>query len=176
MIDGPRIRPAGRADLDAVRAIYAIEVKHGTASFEIEPPDLAEMARRFESVRAAGLPWLTAEVAGRVVGYAYAGPYRARPAYRYSVESSVYVAQDARRLGCGRALLDALIEEAGRIGKRQMVAIIGDSAHVASIRLHERCGFRMVGTLIDIGFKHDRWLDTVIMQRAIEPPGSEPGA
>lgn len=169
-----RIRPASEADLDAIRAIYAIEVLHGTASFELEPPDLAEMTRRFRGVREAGLPWLAAEEDGAVVGYAYAGPYRPRPAYRYSVESSVYVAKDGRRRGCGRALLEELISGCARAGRRQMVAIIGDSAHVASIRLHERCGFRLVGTLTDIGFKHGRWLDTVIMQRPLQPVNVEP--
>ncbi|HEX6141555.1 MAG TPA: GNAT family N-acetyltransferase [Geminicoccaceae bacterium] len=163
----PAIRAARPDDLDAIRAIYAVEVLEGTASFELEPPDLAEITRRYGAIRERGLPYLVATAGGQVVGYAYAGPYRPRAAYRYSVENSVYVAGDVRRAGIGRLLLDALIDQAGAAGMRQMVAIIGDSAHLASIRLHERAGFRLVGTLTDIGFKHGRWLDTVIMQRAL---------
>ena len=165
----PAIRAARPDDLDAIRAIYGAEVLEGTASFELEPPDLAEITRRYGAIRDRGLPYLVATAGGQVVGYAYAGPYRPRAAYRYSVENSVYVARDARRTGVGAALLDALIVHAGAAGMRQMVAIIGDSAHLASIRLHERAGFRLVGTLTDIGFKHGRWLDTVIMQRALFP-------
>jgi L-amino acid N-acyltransferase YncA len=161
------VRPCRAADLDQVREIYAIEVRGGTASFELEPPDLTEMVRRFERVRAAGLPYLAAEVERRLAGYAYAGPYRERPAYRHTVEDSVYVASWARRRGVARALLEALIAEATAAGRRQMVAIIGDSAHVGSIALHQQCGFRVVGTLTDVGFKFGGWLDTVIMQRSL---------
>lgn len=171
MAAGVPVRPAQPPDLVAVQTIYALEVIEGTASFELEPPDLAEVQRRYASIIGQGLPWLVAETGGAIAGYAYAGPYRARPAYRFSVESSVYVARDARRRGIGRALLEALIREAAGAGKRQMVAVIGDSAHHASIRLHERCGFRPVGTLTEIGFKHGRWLDTVIMQRALGENG-----
>lgn len=165
--DAPLIRPATREDIAAVRAIYALEVKEGTASFELEPPDVAEMTNRFEAIRARGLPYLVAVLDERIAGYAYAAPYRSRPGYRFSVENSVYVARSARGQGVGRLLLDAVIAEATARGMRQMIGIIGDSAHLASIRLHERAGFRHVGTLENVGFKFDRWLDTVIMQRPL---------
>jgi phosphinothricin acetyltransferase len=125
------------------------------------------MGARFAAIEAAGLPYLVAELDGRIAGYAYAGPYRPRPAYRHTVEDSVYVARFARRRGVGKALLDAVIEGAAARDMRQMVAIIGDSAHVASIQLHERAGFRLVGTLENVGWKFGRWLDTVIMQRGL---------
>jgi phosphinothricin acetyltransferase len=163
----PAVRDCTRDDLPEVREIYALEVREGTASFELEPPTLAEMAARFAAIEAAGLPYLVAELDGRIAGYAYAGPYRPRPAYRYTVEDSVYVARAALRQGVGRALLAAVIERATAQGRRQMVAIIGDSAHRASIELHRRAGFRLVGTLENVGWKFGRWLDTVIMQRAL---------
>jgi L-amino acid N-acyltransferase YncA len=163
----PVIRAALEADLEAVRAIYEPEVLHGTASFELEPPGLAELRARWQAIRAAGLPYLVAELDGAVAGYAYAGPYRTRAGYRYTCEDSVYVARSARRRGLGRALLERVIADATASGRRQMVAIIGDSAHVASIRLHERAGFRLVGVLQDVGCKFGRWLDTVIMQRPL---------
>ena len=161
------IRPCTREDMPGVREIYALEVREGTASFELEPPSLAEMTARFAAIEAAGLPYLVAEVDGRIGGYAYASPYRPRPAYRYTVEDSVYVARFARRQGVGRALLAAVIERATVRDMRQMVAIVGDSAHLASIELHRRAGFRLVGTLENVGWKFGRWLDTVIMQRAL---------
>jgi phosphinothricin acetyltransferase len=173
----PAVRDCTRDDLPEVREIYALEVREGTASFELEPPGLAEMATRFAAIAAAGLPYLVVELDGRIAGYAYAGPYRPRPAYRYTVEDSVYVARFARRQGVGRALLEAVIERATAQGTRQMVAIIGDSAHLASIELHRRAGFRLVGTLENVGWKFGRWLDTVIMQRPLgagaegAPPG-----
>ena len=161
-----------------VRAIYALEVREGTASFELEPPTLDDMTARFAAIDAAGLPYLVAEQEGRIAGYAYAGPYRPRPAYRHTVEDSVYVARWARRQGVGRTLLEAVIQRATEQGMRQMVAIIGDSAHAASIRLHAHAGFRLVGTLEHVGWKFGRWLDTVIMQRplgdgAATPPASD---
>ncbi len=161
------IRPAIQADIGEITAIYAANVLHGTASFEITPPDGAEMRGRWERLRSLECPYLVAISAERIAGYAYAGPYRPRPAYRHTVEGSVYVADWAQRRGLGRALLGALIKACTQAGFRQMVAIIGDSAHIASIRLHERCGFAMVGTLKDVGFKHGRWLDSVIMQRSL---------
>jgi L-amino acid N-acyltransferase YncA len=161
------IRPAGANDLAAMTRIYADAVRHGTASFEIDPPDHDEMMRRFKSLRAGGFPYLVAQVDGAVVGYAYAGPYRSRPAYRFTVEDSIYLAATARRRGIGRALLDRLILEAERCGFRQMIAVIGDSDQPASIALHAAAGFRMVGTLAAVGFKFDRWLDTVLMQRPL---------
>jgi L-amino acid N-acyltransferase YncA len=165
MSPSPPVRRCTREDLPGVREIYALEVREGTASFELEPPSLAEMAARFAAIDAAGLPYLVAELDGRIAGYAYASPYRPRPAYRYTVEDSVYVARFAHRQGVGRALLGAVIERATARGMRQMVAIVGDSAHLASIELHRRAGFRLIGTLENVGWKFGRWLDTVIMQR-----------
>jgi phosphinothricin acetyltransferase len=155
------------ADLGAIRAIYEPEVLAGTATFEIEPPSLEELAARLAKVEAAGLPWLVAEDDGRVAGYAYAAMYRDRPAYRFTVEDSVYVAEAARGHGLGRALLLALIAGARAAGMRQMVAVIGDSANLGSIRLHRACGFRDVGALLGVGHKFGRWLDTVLMQRSL---------
>jgi L-amino acid N-acyltransferase YncA len=164
----PRIiRPAAIADLPVITRIYAQAVREGTASFEIDPPDGAEMQRRFDALQAAGHPYLVAECDGAVAGYAYAGPYRARPAYRFSVEDSVYVAPGWQRRGIGRALLASLIEAAEAKAFRQMVAVIGDSANTSSIELHRAAGFRLVGTLENIGFKFGRWLDSVLMQRAL---------
>ena len=167
MTSSPPVRPCTPDDLPEVREIYALEVREGTASFELQPPTFAEMTARFAAIVAAGLPYLVVELEGRIAGYAYACPYRPRPAYRHTVEDSVYVARSARRQGVGRALLDAVIERATARGMRQMVAIIGDSAHVASIDLHARAGFRLVGTLENVGWKFGRWLDTVIMQRGL---------
>ncbi|MGH6900976.1 MAG: GNAT family N-acetyltransferase [Geminicoccales bacterium] len=167
MSPSPPVRPCTQGDLPEVREIYALEVREGTASFELEPPTLAEMTARFAAIEAAGLPYLVVELDGRIAGYAYAGPYRPRPAYRYTVENSVYVARFARRQGVGQALLGAVVERATARGMCQMVAIIGDSAHLASIELHRRAGFRLVGTLENVGWKFGRWLDTVIMQRAL---------
>jgi L-amino acid N-acyltransferase YncA len=161
------IRPAGPSDLTAVTRIYADAVLHGTASFEIEPPDQDEMARRFAELASGGFPYLVAQNAGTVAGYAYAGPYRARPAYRWTVEDSIYVAADSQRRGIGRALLDRLIVEAERCGFRQMIAVIGDSNQPGSIALHAAAGFRLVGTFEAVGFKFDRWLDSVLMQRPL---------
>ncbi|MGH6914999.1 MAG: GNAT family N-acetyltransferase [Geminicoccales bacterium] len=161
------IRECRRSDLETVRQLYALEVLEGTASFEIAPPDLAEMTARWQAVRDAGLPYLVAELDGQLAGFAYAGRYRPRPGYRYTCEDSVYVARWARQRGVGGALLDAVIAGASAQGMRQMIAIIGDSAHAASIALHQRAGFRTVGVLKNVGFKFERWLDTVIMQRAL---------
>lgn len=140
---------------------------HGLASFEETPPGRDEIRRRFEAVRDRGLPYLVAETDGAVRGYAYASPYRGRPAYRHAVENSVYVDPDAARQGLGTALLDRLITACTALGYRQMVAIIGDTDNAASIKLHERAGFRHIGTLQSVGFKHGHWLDTVFMQRAL---------
>jgi len=151
----------------AVTAIYRHHVLHGTASFETEAPDLAEMSRRRADLVGRGMPHLVLEQVGVIRGYAYAGPYRPRAAYRDTVENSVYLAPDAIGLGFGRRLLAALIEQCTALGLRQMVAVVGDSDNLASIRLHEQMGFRRVGTLIAVGFKHGRWLDTVLLQRAL---------
>ena len=161
------IRPAQPRDLAVITRIYDHAVRHGTASFEIEPPDETEMARRYETMRAGGYPYLVAELGGEITGYAYAGPYRARPAYHWSVEDSIYIAPQSQRRGIGRALLQRLIVDAEAAGFRQMIAVIGDSANTASIELHRTAGFRMVGTFENVGFKFDRWLDSVLMQRPL---------
>jgi L-amino acid N-acyltransferase YncA len=161
------LRPATLADIPAITAIYAHAVKYGTASFETEPPGEPEMADRFRALAAGGFPYLVAESSGVVRGYAYAGLYRPRIAYRYTVENSVYVAPDCQRRGIGRALLDKLVSKASGCGFRQMIAVIGDSAQTASIALHRAAGFEMVGTFTAVGFKFGRWLDTVLMQRPL---------
>lgn len=159
------IRTAKTPDLQAVQAIYALEVREGTASFETTPPDLDEILRRHRAVCAAGLPYVVASLDGEIAGFAYASPYRTRPAYDLTVENSVYVARGYRQSGLGALLLNAVIVGSAAAGKRQMVAVIGDSANVGSIRLHEKAGFCLVGTIKDVGFKFGRFLDTVIMQR-----------
>jgi len=161
------VRASTEADVVRCAEIYAHHVLHGTASFEVDPPDLAEMKRRRAAVLDIGLPHLVAEREGRVMGYAYAGNWRPRPAYKFSVEDSIYIDKDAVGQGVGKALLPALIEQCTTLGKRQMVAVIGDSAQTPSIRLHTSCGFEMVGTLKNIGFKFGRWLDAVLMQRSL---------
>jgi phosphinothricin acetyltransferase len=162
------VRDGRDSDISRITAIYAIEVKEGTASFELEPPDEDEMRRRFQAIRESGLPYLVAvDAGGHMLGYAYAGPYRARPAYGATVEDSVYVAAEARGRGIGRTLLGELIERCRHAGKREMVAIIGDTANRNSIALHEALGFRLVGTLRQVGRKHGRWIDTVLMQLAL---------
>jgi L-amino acid N-acyltransferase YncA len=161
------IRPVAPADIPAITRIYGHSVRTGTASFELEPPDEAEMAQRMQALLNGGYPYLVAEIDGAVAGYAYAGSYRPRPAYRYSVEDSIYVDPGAQRRGVGRALLDHLIVECERRGFRQMIAVIGDSAQTPSIALHRAAGFRMVGTVENVGYKFDRWLDSVNMQRAL---------
>lgn len=167
MMTAPLIRPATHADLAAITAIYAHHVVHGAASFETDPPDLAEITRRFDEIARRDLPYLAAEIDGAVRGYAYAGPYRPRPAYRFTVEDSIYVHPEFHRRGIGAKLLSSLIEACRERPVRQMVAIIGDSANHASIRLHEQHGFRHVGTLENVGHKFDRWLDTVLMQLSL---------
>ena len=163
------IRPATTADIPAITRIYDHAVRHGTASFELEPPDEAEMAQRMRALLDSGFPYLTAESGGDLLGYAYAGHYRTRPAYRFSVEDSIYVDPKAQRRGVGRLLLAHLIEECERLGFRQIVAVIGDSAQTPSIELHRALGFRMVGTVENVGYKFGRWLDSVNMQRALGP-------
>ena len=159
------IRPATSADLDEITEIYADAVTNGTASYELEPPNRAEMTARFETLVAGGFPYLVAESAGGVVGYAYAGPFRPRRAYRFVVENSVYVAPDAKGRGVGGLLLERLIAEVEKLGFRQMIAVIGDGRpDSASVKLHERVGFRHSGRLEGSGYKHGRWLDTTFMQ------------
>ncbi len=170
------VRPSLDADLPAIAAIYAHAVVHGTASFELDPPGEAEMARRRAAVLEGGYPYLVAERDGAILGYAYAGPYRTRPAYRSTVEDSIYVAPDAQGQGIGRRLLATLIEACEARDFRLMVAVIGDEESKGSIGLHESLGFEPVGILKGIGYKHGRWLSTVLMQRSLgrgttEPPG-----
>ncbi|MBK8475324.1 MAG: N-acetyltransferase [Opitutaceae bacterium] len=161
------LRDAAEPDLIAVQAIYAHHVAHGTGTFEEEAPDLAEMNRRWREVRERGFPWLVAEVQGRVVGYSYANWFRARSAYRFTCEDSVYLAPDWRARGVGTQLLGALLARCTAAGSRQMLAVIGDSANQGSVRLHARLGFVPVGTMRDVGLKLGRWLDVVIMQRTL---------
>jgi L-amino acid N-acyltransferase YncA len=170
------IRPAIAADIAAITRIYAHAVEHGTATFEIEPPDETEMARRLHALQQNGYPYLVAERAVSIAGYAYAGAYRARPAYHWSVEDSIYVAPDMQRQRVGSQLLAHLIEAAASRGFRQMIAVIGDSAQTPSIAVHERAGFSHIGTLRSVGFKHGRWLDTVLMQRALGSGATLPPA
>ena len=168
------IRSARHDDIPRVAAIYAHHVLHGLASFEVDPPDAAEMARRHQNAVSLGLPYLVAEVAGRLAGYAYAAPYRARPAYRYTVENSIYVHHECAGQGIGGALLAPLIEACAAAGCRQMVAVIGDSENWASIKLHEKFGFARVGLLPAVGWKFNRWVDSVLMQRALGPGDTAP--
>lgn len=165
------IRPATTADLPAITAIYEQAVRFGTATFELTPPDLAEMTRRFSTLTEAGFPYLVAEADGAIAGYAYAGPYRPRPAYRFTVENSIYLDPAAHRRGIGSALLRDLIAACTERGFRQMIAVIGDSANAASIALHRKAGFAPIGTHTDVGFKFGRWLDSVLMQRALGDGG-----
>jgi len=151
----------------AVTEIYGHHVLHSPGTFEIEPPSQAEMGRRRSDLFEKGFPYLVAERDGIVVGYAHVGPYRARPAYRYTIENSVYIRPDYVRQGLGRLLMGTLLSECATKDFYQVIAVIGDSANVASIRLHEELGFRRVGTLQCVGFKFQRWVDTVLMQRQI---------
>lgn len=162
-----KIRDCLDGDIPQITAIYRHAVLTGTASFEIEPPDETEMRTRWATMVAGGYPYLVAESAGEIVGYAYSGIYRARPAYRSTTENSVYVRDDQHGRGIGRALLAATIERAEAAGFRQMIAIIGDSANAASIGLHSALGFVHAGVLRSVGWKHERWLDTVLMQRSL---------
>jgi phosphinothricin acetyltransferase len=168
------VRPCEEADMEAITAIYRHAVLTGTATFEIEPPDVAEMRSRREALLKGGYPYIVAEADGEVLGYAYAGTYRARPAYRGTTENSVYVREDSHGRGIGRALLAATIERTAEAGFRQMIAIIGDSGNAASIGLHAALGFAHVGVLRSVGWKHGRWLDTVLMQRALGPGNTTP--
>lgn len=161
------LRPSTPADLPAVRDIYAHAVTHGTGTFELEVPDAAEMARRRDDVLSKGLPWLVAERDGQVLGYAYAGPFRPRPAYRFSVEDSIYLHPQAHGAGVGRALLAELVARCQAAGARQMLAVIGDSANAGSIGVHRALGFEHIGTFRSVGWKFGRWLDVVLMQRSL---------
>jgi phosphinothricin acetyltransferase len=172
----PSIRPAATADIPAIAAIYTHAVLHGTASWELEPPGEAEMQRRYEAILAGGYPYLVAEREGAILGYAYAGAYRPRPAYRATVENSIYLAPTAQGLGIGSLLLDALMQACAARGFRQMIAVIGDGtgASIGSRRLHERAGFRLIGVAEKVGFKHGRWLDQMLMQKELGEGGRTP--
>lgn len=161
------IRPAIASDIPGITEIYGHAVRHGTASFEIDPPSEAEMGRRFEETVGGNYPYFAADLDGTLSGFAYARAFHARPAYRWTVEDSIYVAPAAIRTGVGRALLFRLIVECDLLGFRQMIGVIGDSANAASIELHRQAGFRVVGTFEAVGFKFGRWLDTVLMQRTL---------
>ncbi|MGH8714720.1 MAG: GNAT family N-acetyltransferase [Casimicrobiaceae bacterium] len=171
------VRAATAGDLAAISAIYAHHVLHGTASFELAAPDGEDMRRRWRDAVERGLPYMVATLTpddGTIAGYAYASPYRARPAYRYTVEDSVYVAAACAGRGAGRALLAAVIAACEPLGYRQMVAVIGGSDNAASIALHTALGFERAGCLAAVGRKFDRWVDTVLMQRALGPGAAAP--
>jgi L-amino acid N-acyltransferase YncA len=170
----PTVRAAVKDDLVAIQAIYAHHVLHGTGTFEEVPPDLAEMAARFAAVARRDLPWRVAEIDGQVVGYAYAAPFRARSAYRFTVEDSVYVAPDAQRMGVGGRLLSDLVAECEARGLKRLLAVIGDAENGGSIALHQRCGFSHQGVLTGVGLKFGRWLDVVLMERRLNVTNSAP--
>lgn len=164
-----KIRSATSSDIVRIAEIYGDAVLNGTGSFELEPPGTDEMARRIERILAAGHAWFVSEIDGQIVGYAYHGPHHLRPAYRWAADTSVYVDAKCRGRGVGRALLDRLVEDATERGFRQMVAVIGDSDNAGSIGLHRAAGFAHAGMLKAVGYKFGRWLDVVLMQRALGP-------
>jgi phosphinothricin acetyltransferase len=165
---GVAIRPATEADLPSITAIYGHAVLHGTASYEYDPPSLKEMTSRFDMLKAGRFPYLAAETNGEVIGYAYAGPFRTRPAYRFTVEDSIYLAPSAQGRGTGKLLLRQLVRECEALGFRQMTAVIGDGAvNLASVRVHAALGFTECGRIMGSGFKFGRWCDTVLMQLAM---------
>lgn len=167
-MSGPVVRPPADGDFEAIQAIYADAVLNGSSSFELEPPSVEEMRARHARLAERAYPYLVAEIDGRVAGYCYAGTFRDRPAYRRTVENSVYVAREFQRSGVGRALLEQLIAECESLGFRQMIAVIGGKQNAASVRLHEQAGFERVGVLRDVGWKFDAWQDVTLMQRALE--------
>jgi L-amino acid N-acyltransferase YncA len=168
----PIIRPSRDDDVAAIAAIYGHHVLHGLASFEEVPPPVEEIGRRRAAILTHGLPYLVAERQGRVVGYCYAGPFRPRVGYRYTLEDSIYIDAAEVGRGIGRALLEPLLVRCTELGYRQMVAVIGGRETVASIRLHEALGFTHMGILTAVGFKFGRWVDSVLMQRALGPGDS----
>lgn len=172
----PLIRPSRDTDIPAITAIYGHHVLHGTGTFETEPPSEADMTQRRADVLAKGLPWLVAEVDGTVVGFAYGNWFKPRAAYRFSVEDSVYLAPEHAGKGLGRALLAELMLRCERAGVRHLMAVIGDSDNAGSVGLHRALGFEMVGTVRACGWKFGRWLDIVIMQRALGAGSASPPA
>jgi L-amino acid N-acyltransferase YncA len=167
-----RIRPSAEADLPEITRIYGHAVAHGTGTFELDVPDEAEMARRREAVLGNGLPWLIAERGGRTLGYAYANHFRPRRAYRFCLEDSIYLDDAARGQGVGRVLLAELLAQCEARGARQMLAVIGDSANAGSVGVHRACGFEDVGVFKAAGWKFGRWLDVVLMQKALGEGGA----
>lgn len=163
----PTIRPSTDADLSAITAIYAHHVLHGTGTFEIDPPSEADMAGRRADVLGRGLPWLVAEQDGLVLGFAYANWFKPRPAYRFSAEDSIYVADSARGMGLGRQLLAELIVQAEAAGVRKLLAVIGDSANAGSIGVHRALGFSEAGVLRSMGWKFGAWRDIVLMEKTL---------
>ncbi|WP_423202152.1 GNAT family N-acetyltransferase [Herbihabitans rhizosphaerae] len=159
------VRVADEPDLTAIAEIYAGYVVAGVATFELDPPDTDEWRRRFRAFTGAGLPFLVAEQDGRIAGYAYCAPWKTRPAYRHTAETSIYLAGWARGRGLGGTLLDALVDRAVDAGVRQLIAVVADTGDDASLALHRKHGFADAGRLRDVGFKHGRWLDTVLLQR-----------
>lgn len=170
------IRRVQPGDMGAITAIYAREVREGTATFELDPPDEAELRARFAARADAGYPCLVAECDGAVAGYAYASAFHARPAYKSTVEDSIYLAAEFQRRGIGRQLLEALIDDCARREFRQMLALVGDSANAGSLRLHEACGFSTTGAWKSTGWKFGRWLDVVVMQRPLGAGDTSPAS
>ncbi|MBA4263054.1 MAG: GNAT family N-acetyltransferase [Comamonadaceae bacterium] len=170
----PLIRPSREDDLDAITRIYGHHVLTGTGTFETTPPSVAEMTARRADVLSKGLPWLVVEDGGQVLGYAYGNWFKPRPAYRFSVEDSIYMAPEATGKGLGRALLTELLAALERAGVRKVMAVIGDSANVGSIGVHEALGFERAGVIASCGWKFDRWLDIVLMQRSLGVGDSTP--
>ncbi len=175
----PIVREAALADFPAIAAIYAHHVQTGLGSFEEVPPSAEEMIRRFQAIRARGLPWRTAEFDGKLAGYCYASPYHSRSAYRFTVQDSVYVGEEFIGRGIGTALLQDVLQTCAMKGYRQMMAVIGDSANEASLRLHARLGFRTIGQALSVGVKFGRWVDVVYLQRPLtestaRPPSVDP--
>lgn len=168
------IRPSAPDDVAAFTAIYADHVLNGNASFEEVPPDEGEMARRRAGVLSLGLPHLAATLDGRVIGYCYAGLYRTRSAYRFTAEDSIYLAPDATRRGVGRALMRRLLDDCETAGMRRVIAVIGDSGNAGSIGLHRAMGFTDIGVMRAVGWKHGRWIDCVLMERALGPGDTAP--
>ena len=174
-MDSFTIRSALPDDIAAIADIYAEAVRHGTATYELDPPSLAEMRARFSGLVDAGFPYIVAATGAEILGYAYVGPFRTRPAYRFIVEDSIYIGPQAQGRGVGRLLLSRLITETTTLGFRQIIAVIGDgSPQSLSVRLHEKLGFRHCGTIAGSGYKHGRWLDTVLMQLELNGGTSMP--
>ena len=172
----PTIRPSQPEDMAAITAIYQHHVLHGTGTFEIEPPTLAEMTTRREDVLSKGLPYLVLEDKGKVMGFAYCNWFKPRPAYRFSAEDSIYLAKDTAGKGLGRMLLAELCQAAEKTGIRKLIAVIGDSGNAGSIGVHKSLGFQHVGIVAGCGWKFERWLDIVMMEKALGVGQSQPPA